>query len=135
MSERRRVVITGYGAVTPLGADVRDLLGGRLWRVAPASGPSASFDASAGRPPAWRARCPTSTRRWCSTARRSGATTARPRWRSWRRAQAMDTADSRSDSTRRTRCTPAVVIGSGLGGTGTLIDQISVNATRGPDRL
>jgi 3-oxoacyl-[acyl-carrier-protein] synthase II len=29
----------------------------------------------------------------------------------------------------------AVVIGSGLGGTGTLIDQISTNAVRGPDRL
>ena len=29
----------------------------------------------------------------------------------------------------------AVVIGSGLGGTGTLIEQISVNATRGPDRV
>jgi 3-oxoacyl-[acyl-carrier-protein] synthase II len=29
----------------------------------------------------------------------------------------------------------AVVIGSGLGGTGTLIEQISINAVRGPDRL
>ncbi|MEZ4597202.1 MAG: beta-ketoacyl synthase N-terminal-like domain-containing protein [Chloroflexota bacterium] len=29
----------------------------------------------------------------------------------------------------------AVVIGTGLGGTGTLIDQISTNASRGPDRL
>jgi 3-oxoacyl-[acyl-carrier-protein] synthase II len=28
-----------------------------------------------------------------------------------------------------------IVMGSGLGGTGTLIDQISLNATRGPDRL
>jgi 3-oxoacyl-[acyl-carrier-protein] synthase II len=29
----------------------------------------------------------------------------------------------------------AVIIGSGLGGTGTLIEQISINAVRGPDRL
>ncbi|MES1239255.1 MAG: beta-ketoacyl synthase N-terminal-like domain-containing protein, partial [Chloroflexota bacterium] len=28
-----------------------------------------------------------------------------------------------------------IIVGSGLGGTGTLIDQISQNATRGPDRL
>src|SRR6478609_10517473 len=27
------------------------------------------------------------------------------------------------------------IIGSGLGGSGTLVDQITINATRGPDRL
>ena len=122
--------------MTPLGADAET-----FWQAArrgptPVSGPSASFDASrvplAGSP----ARCPTSTRRSCSTARRSGATTGRPRWRSSRHAPAMDMAGLPGTAGRgRTRSHTGVVIGSGLGGTGTLIDQISVNAMRGPDRV
>ncbi len=38
----RRVVVTGLGAVTPLGTDVADLLAASSWPASPASGPSRS---------------------------------------------------------------------------------------------
>jgi 3-oxoacyl-[acyl-carrier-protein] synthase II len=133
VSERRRVVITGYGAVTPLGADAETfwdaLLAGR-------SGIRSitSFDASrvastmAGEVPDFDP---------------SGVLDRKEIRRNDRTTQmalvstraAMDMAGLPERLDEADALETAVIIGSGLGGTGTLIEQIGINATRGPDRL
>lgn len=133
MTERRRVVITGYGAVTPLGADAET-----TWQalVAGRSGirPITAFDAS---------RVPARIAGEVPDFDPSGVLDRKEVRRNDRTTQfalvatraAMDMAGSPARLDATDSLHTAVIIGSGLGGTGTLIDQIGTNATRGPDRL
>ena len=122
--------ITGMGAVTPLGSSVETfwdgLVAGRV------GGPDHHLVRPfPGRPAPSPARCSTSTHRSCSTARRSGATTGPPRWRSWPRARRWTMPDCRHAWTGSDALHTGIIIGSGLGGTGTLIDQIMRQPTSG----
>lgn len=130
MGDRRRVVITGTGAVTPLGTDV-----GETWKAMVAGrsgvGPIRSFDASD-----LPVRIAAEVRGFTASdhfgvrdARRVdrfaqlGIVAAR---------QAL--AESGLDvATRPDRV--GVVFGSGLGGLTTLVDQVGVLADRGPTRV
>jgi 3-oxoacyl-[acyl-carrier-protein] synthase II len=133
MTERRRVVITGYAAVTPLGADAES-----FWRrlVAGESGirPITAFDASrvpariAGEVPDFDASHVLDRKEIRRNDRTTQLALVATR-------AAMDMAGLPPRLDDADALGTAVVIGSGLGGTGTLIDQIGVNATRGPDRL
>jgi len=133
MTERRRVVITGFGAVTPLGADAETFWGAL---VAGQSGirPIAAFDAS---------RVPSRISGEVPDFDASGVLDRKEIRRNDRTTQfalvatraAMDMAGLPARLDDADSLGTAVVIGSGLGGTGTLIEQISTNATRGPDRL
>jgi 3-oxoacyl-[acyl-carrier-protein] synthase II len=133
MSERRRVVITGYGAVTPLGADAETFWQGL---VAGRSGVRSisSFDASrvasriAGEVPDFDPSIVLDRKE----IRRNDRTTQMALV-STRAAMDMAGLPDRLDDADA--LDTAVIIGSGLGGTGTLIEQISTNAVRGPDRL
>lgn len=133
MSEPRRVVITGHGAVTPLGADSETfwqaLLAGR-------SGVRSisAFDAS---------RVASTIAGEVLDFDPSGVLDRKEIRRNDRTTQmalvatraAMDVAGLPDRLDEADALQTAVIIGSGLGGTGTLIDQISTNAVRGPDRL
>lgn len=133
MTEPRRVVITGYGAVTPLGSDAET-----FWAalVAGESGirPITSFDASrvasriAGEVLDFDASAVLDRKE----IRRNDRTT---QFSLVATRAAMDMAGLPDRLDDAESLETAVVIGSGLGGSGTLIEQISVNATRGPDRL
>lgn len=133
MSQPRRVVVTGMGAVTPLGTTV-DSFWARL--VAGESGVRtiASFDPS---------RVP------CTIAgevidfdpsvvldrkeiRRNDRTTQMALVAT---REAMDQAGLPARLEGEDALATGIVIGSGLGGTGTLIEQIVTNANRGPDRV
>jgi 3-oxoacyl-[acyl-carrier-protein] synthase II len=133
MSQARRVVVTGMGAVTPLG-DTVDQFWSRL--VAGESGVRtiASFDA---------------TGLACTIAgealdfdptvvldrkevRRNDRTTQMALVAT---RQAMDHAGLPARLEGEDALHTGIIIGSGLGGTGTLIDQIIVNHDRGPDRV
>jgi 3-oxoacyl-[acyl-carrier-protein] synthase II len=133
MTHARRVVITGYGAVTPLGADAET-----FWRelVAGRSGVRAisSFDASrvpsriAGEVPDFDPSIVLDRKE----VRRNDRTTQMALVAT---RAAMDVAGLPARLDDADSLGTAVIIGSGLGGTGTLIEQISINAVRGPDRL
>ncbi len=133
MSEGRRVVITGYGAVTPLGADAETFWQGL---VAGRSGvrPISSFDASrvpsriAGEVPDFDPAVVLDRKE----VRRNDRTTQMALVAT---RAALDVAGLPPRLGDAESLGTAVIIGSGLGGTGTLIDQIATNATRGPDRL
>ncbi len=133
MSQPRRVVVTGMGAVTPLGTTV-----GAFWSrlVAGESGVRAitSFDAS---------------RLACRIAgevldfdpsvvldrkeiRRNDRTTQMALVAT---REAMDQAGMPARLEGEDALQTGVIIGSGLGGTGTLIEQVLINAHRGPDRV
>jgi 3-oxoacyl-[acyl-carrier-protein] synthase II len=133
MSEGRRVVITGIGAITPIGTSVET-----FWAAltAGASGirAIASFDASrvnsriAGEALDFDPSRVLDRKEIKRNDRTTQMALVATR-------EAMDSAglperipDEESESV-------GIIVGSGLGGTGTLIDQISQNATRGPDRL
>ena len=79
----------------------------------------------AGHQPASPARCATSTRRACSTARRSGATTATRSSRSSPRARRWTSAGLPERLEGELADETGAIIGSGLGGTGTLFEQIA----------
>ncbi len=133
MTERRRVVITGFGAVTPLGADAET-----FWKalLAGDSGirPISSFDASrvpariAGEVPDFDASHVLDRKE----VRRNDRTTQMALVAT---RAAMDVAGLPARLEDGDSLQTAVIIGSGLGGTGTLIEQISTNTVRGPDRL
>lgn len=133
MSQPRRVVVTGMGAVTPLGTTVDTFWAGL---VAGKSGVRtiASFDPS---------RVP------CHVAgevldfdpsvvldrkeiRRNDRTTQMAVVAT---RQAMDDAGLPARLEGEHALHTGIIIGSGLGGTGTLIDQIVTNVERGPDRV
>jgi len=133
MSERRRVVITGIGAVTPLGTSApatwEALLAGRS-----GIGPIGAFD-----PSRLDSRIAGEVRDFDA----SGVMDRKEIKRNDRTTQMalVALAEALGDAGLPDRLGDAdalvtgIVIGSGLGGSGTLIEQISLNATRGPDRL
>ncbi len=133
MSQPRRVVVTGIGAVTPLGSTADAFWSGL---VAGGSGVRTitSFDPS-------RVACtfagealdfdPTlvldrkEIRRNDRTTQMALVATR----------QAMDDAGLPARLEGEHALHTGIIIGSGLGGTGTLIEQIVLNADRGPDRV
>jgi 3-oxoacyl-[acyl-carrier-protein] synthase II len=133
MSEGRRVVITGIGALTPIGATAE-----RFWAalVSGASGirPISAFDASrvgsriAGEVLDFDPSIVLDRKE----IRRNDRTTQMALVAT---RQAMDDAGLPDRLAGADAEATGIIVGSGLGGTGTLIDQISQNATRGPDRL
>ena len=129
----RRVVVTGMGMLTALGNDVASTWDGM---VAGRSGIAriASFDPSrlqaqiAGEVKDFDASGVLDKKEMRRTDRyiQFGLVAAR---------QAMDQAGlpARMEGTEAERT--GVIMGTGLGGVGTLVEGISINATRGPDRI
>lgn len=130
---RRRVVVTGMGAVTPVGNDVPATWAGL---VAGCSGVRTieSFDPSR------------LTSRMAGEVRGfdPGAVLDRKEIRRNDRytqlglvatREAMDSARLPERLEGELADETGIIIGSGLGGSGTLFDQIAIHATRGPDRL
>jgi len=130
---RRRVVVTGMGVVTPLGNDVAGFWD-RLVRGESGVRPITGFDAS---------RVPSRVAGEVQDFDPSAVLDRKEIRRNDRYTQfalvatreAMNQAGLpqrlEGDLADRT----GMIIGSGLGGSGTLIEQITINATRGPDRL
>lgn len=130
---RRRVVVTGMGAVTPVGNDVPATWAGL---VSGCSGVRTieSFDPSR------------LTSRMAGEVRGfdPGAVLDRKEIRRNDRytqlglvatREAMDSARLPERLEGELADETGIIIGSGLGGSGTLFDQIAIHATRGPDRL
>jgi 3-oxoacyl-[acyl-carrier-protein] synthase II len=126
-----RVVITGMGTLTPLGLDVpttwRGIVGGQS-----GIGPITHFDASA-----MRARIAGELKGFDPEAA-LGRKDARRADRFVQMAivaaqEAMADANLTIDDDNRGEV--GVVVGSGIGGIGTLVEQIHVLDTRGPDRV
>ena len=133
MSERRRVVVTGIGAVTPLGLDAEStwaaMLEGRSGvRTIAAFDPSRVASRIAGEIPDFDASGVMDRKE----LRRNDRTTQMALVTI---AEALADAGLPDTLPEELALETGIVIGSGLGGTGTLIEQISINATRGPDRL
>jgi 3-oxoacyl-[acyl-carrier-protein] synthase II len=130
---RRRVVVTGMGAVTPLGNNVA-----AFWSrlVAGESGVRAitAFDASrvasriAGEVRDFDASNVLDRKELRRNDRYTQFALVATR-------EAMDQAGLPGRLEGELADRTGAIIGSGLGGSGTLIEQISINATRGPDRL
>jgi 3-oxoacyl-[acyl-carrier-protein] synthase II len=129
----RRVVVTGMGAITPLGNDVAT-----FWRqlTAGASGVRAieSFDASR-----LASRIAGEVRDFDPSAvldrkeiRRNDRYT---QFLLVATREAMTAAGLPERLEGELAEETGVIIGSGMGGTGTLTEQITINARRGPDRL
>ncbi len=126
-----RVAITGLGAITPLGLDVPStweaLLAGRS-----GIGPITRFDASG-----FRARIAAEVKGFDPEAV-LGRKEARRTDRFVQMAiAAADEAvrDAGLVIDDRNRTEVGVIVGSGIGGISTLVDQIQVMQTRGPDRV
>ena len=132
-SEPRRVVVTGMGLITALGQDVATSWAG-LSRGLSAVGPIESFDPA-------RVNC-----KIAGEVRDFDPSKVLDR-KEIRRTdryiqfglvatrEAMDQAGlpDRIEGEEAERT--GVILGTGLGGTGTLTEGISINATRGPDRI
>ena len=133
MTQARRVVVTGMGAVTPLGGSV-DAFWTRL--VAGESGVRTitSFDPSrvactfAGEVPDFDPATVLDRKE----IRRNDRTTQMALVAT---REAMDHAGLPTRLEGEDALGTGIIIGSGLGGTGSLIDQIVVNHERGPDRV
>ncbi|CAN5840236.1 beta-ketoacyl-ACP synthase II [soil metagenome] len=133
MSARRRVVVTGMGAVTPLGNDVAT-----FWTqlIEGVSGVRSieGFDPS---------RVPSRIAGEVRGFDASGVLDRKELRRNDRYTQfaLVATREAMSGAGLPERLEgqlaeeTGTIIGSGMGGSGTLIEQISINATRGPDRL
>jgi len=130
MSNRRRVVVTGMGAVTPLGATA-----GATWDAMVAGrsgvGPIRAFD-PAGLP----VRIAAEVSGFDASAHFDKRDARRmDRFAQLGLVAAREAvADSGLDITAQPRRV-GVVFGSGLGGVATIADQVGVLATRGPDRV
>jgi 3-oxoacyl-[acyl-carrier-protein] synthase II len=133
VSQPRRVVVTGIGAVTPLGNDVAT-----FWSalIAGESGVRriASFDAS---------RVSSKIAGEVRDFDASGVLDRKELRRNDRytqfilvaTAEAMRSAGLADRLEGEIAEQTGMIIGSGLGGSGTLVEQIGINVTRGPDRL
>lgn len=133
MSDARRVVVTGIGAITPIGTTAETFWSALL---AGTSGVRAitSFDASrvnsriAGEVLDFDPSIVLDRKEIKRNDRTTQMTLVVTR-------AAMDDAGLPERFAEDEAEMTGIIVGSGLGGTGTLIDQISLNATRGPDRL
>jgi 3-oxoacyl-[acyl-carrier-protein] synthase II len=133
MSEARRVVVTGMGAITPIGTTTETFWSALL---AGTSGVRAiqSFDASrvtsriAGEVLDFDPSIVLDRKEIKRNDRTTQMTLVVTR-------AALDDAGLPERFDEHAAEMAGIIVGSGLGGTGTLIDQISLNATRGPDRL
>jgi 3-oxoacyl-(acyl-carrier-protein) synthase/predicted phosphodiesterase len=133
VSQPRRVVVTGMGTVTPLGNDVAT-----FWSalIAGESGVRriASFDAS---------RVASKIAGEVRDFDPSGVLDRKELRRNDRytqfilvaTAEAMRSAGLAERLEGEIAEQTGIIIGSGLGGSGTLVEQIGINVTRGPDRL
>lgn len=133
MSDGRRVVVTGIGAITPIGTTAESFWSALL---AGESGVRAiqSFDASrvdsriAGEVLDFDPSNVLDRKEIKRNDRTTQMTIVAIRAAMENAGLPERFSDDEAEMT-------GIVVGSGLGGTGTLIDQISLNATRGPDRL
>ncbi|HEU4572141.1 MAG TPA: beta-ketoacyl synthase N-terminal-like domain-containing protein, partial [Candidatus Limnocylindrales bacterium] len=132
-AEPRRVVVTGMGMLTALGNDVASTWSGMV------SGRSGVAPIQAFDPSRLQARIAGEVKDLDS----SGILDRKEQRRTDRyiqlglvaARQAMDDAGlpERMDGDEAERT--GVIMGTGLGGVGTLVEGISINATRGPDRI
>jgi 3-oxoacyl-[acyl-carrier-protein] synthase II len=130
---RRRVVVTGMGAVTPLGNDVatfwRRLVAGESGvRTITAFDPERVTSKVAGEVQDFDPSHVLDRKEIRRNDRTTQLALVAAR-------EAMDSAGLPARLEGVAAEETGVLIGSGLGGSGTLIDQISISATRGPDRL
>ena len=130
---RRRVVITGMGAVTPLGNDVAT-----FWRRL-ASGESGVATITGFDPARVNSKIAGEVKNFDpghvldrKEIRRNDRYTQFALVAA-REAMTQAGLPERLEGELAERT--GTIIGSGLGGSGTLVEQISINATRGPDRL
>ncbi len=128
---RRRVVVTGLGCISPLGNNVQDtweaLIAGKS-----GAGPITLFDASSHK-----------TRFACEVKNFDGAALfgGREARRMDRFAQfavaashqAVEQAGLTVDDSNRDRS--GIIIGTGIGGIGTLLEQVEIFREKGPDRV
>ncbi len=132
-AEPRRVVVTGMGMLTALGNDVASTWAGMV------AGRSGVATIQAFDPSRLQARIAGEVKDFDS----SGVLDRKDQRRTDRyiqfglvaARQAMDQAGlpARMDGEEAERT--GVIMGTGLGGVGTLVEGISINATRGPDRI
>ncbi len=133
MSQPRRVVVTGLGAVTPLGSTVDAfwaglVAGGSGVRTITSFDPSRVACTFAGEVPDFDPTLVLDRKE----IRRNDRTTQMALVAT---RQAMDDAGLPARLEGEQALHTGIIIGSGLGGTGTLIEQIVLNADRGPDRV
>jgi len=128
---RKRVVVTGLGCVSPVGNDVKD-----TWQsiLAGKSGaaPIAAFDASA-----HKTRFAAEVKGFDPVAL-FGTKDARKMDRFTQFAtaatlEAIESANLKIDESNRDRV--GILIGTGIGGLGTLIEQYEILLSRGPERV
>lgn len=132
-SEQRRVVITGLGAVTPLGSDVpttwrRLVAGGSGVRRIEAFDPSRVQSQMAGEVVDFDASSVLDRKEIRRNDRCTQFTLVATR-------EAMTQAGLPDELAPEMRESTGVLIGSGLGGTRSFMDQVELWATRGPERL
>jgi 3-oxoacyl-[acyl-carrier-protein] synthase II len=132
-SSRRRVVVTGMGAVTPLGNDVRStwsgLVAGRSGvRRIQAFDPSRVASQIAGEVRDFDASGVLDRKEIRRNDRYTQLALVATR-------QAMDQAGLPERLSGAEAERTGIILGSGLGGSTTLFDQIAIHIARGPDRL
>ena len=130
----RRVVVTGMGMLTALGNDVPTTWAGDGRGTIRASARS-SRSIRRGSSPGSPARSRTSTRRHVLDRRTCGGPTATSSSASSRRARRWTRPACRPGWRASEAERTGVILGTGLGGVGTLVDGITINALRGPDRI